>query len=42
LADEREDGLGFAVIRLMINLGAVGVSAAIIALIVATVIVEVD
>ena len=42
MANEREDGLGFTVIRLMINLGALGVSAAIIALIVATVIVEMD
>jgi hypothetical protein len=42
LADEREDGLGFAVMRLMINLGALGVSAAIVALIVATIAVEID
>jgi hypothetical protein len=39
---EREDGPAFAIIRLMINLGALGVSAAIVALIVATIITEMD
>jgi len=42
MADEHEDGIGFAAIRLLINLSAIGIGAAIIALIVATIAVEID
>ena len=40
MAGERDDGAGFTAIRLIINLSALTVSAATVALIVATVIVE--
>ncbi len=42
MAGESDDGAGFTAIRLIINFGALGVSAALIALIVATLIVEID
>ena len=42
MASERDDGVGFTAVRLIINLGALGISAAIVALIVATLIVEID
>ncbi len=42
MASERDDGFGFTAVRLIINLGALGVSAGIVALIVATIIVEID
>ena len=42
MAGERDDGAGFTAIRLIINLGALGVSAALVALVVATIVVELD
>ena len=42
MANEREDGPGFAAVRLITNLGALAVAFATIALIVATIIVELD
>ena len=42
MVGERDDGFGFNAVRMIINLAALGVSAGIIALIVATLIVEID
>jgi len=42
MAGERDDGAGFTAIRLIINLSALGVSAALVALVVATIVVELD
>jgi len=42
MASERDDGVGFTAVRMIINLAALGVSAGTIALIVATIIVEID
>ncbi len=42
MASERDDGFGFTAVRLIINLSALAVSAATVALIVATIIVEID
>jgi len=42
MAGESDDGAGFTAIRLIINLSALGVSVATVALIVATIIVEID
>ena len=42
MASERDDGFGFTAVRLIINLGALALSAGIVALIVATLIVEID
>ena len=42
MASEHDDGFGFTAVRLIINLGALGMSVAIVALIVATIIVEID
>ncbi len=42
MAGERDDGFGFTAIRLIINLGAFGVTVALVALVVATIIVEAD
>jgi hypothetical protein len=42
MASERDDGFGTNAVRLLINLAALGVSAGIVALIVATIIVEID
>ncbi len=42
MASERDDGVGTTAVRLIINLAALGVSVATIALIVATIIIEID
>ncbi len=42
MASERDDGFGTTAVRLLINLSALAVSAGIVALIVATLIVEID
>ncbi len=42
MASERDDGFGSTAVRLLINLAALGVSVGIVALIVATIIVEID
>ena len=42
MVSERDDGFGFTAVRLIINLSALGLSAGIVALIVATIIVEID
>ncbi len=42
MASESDDGFGFTAVRLIINLAALGVSAALVALIVATIITEID
>lgn len=42
MASERDDGFGATAVRLIINLVALGISAGIVALIVATLIVEID
>jgi hypothetical protein len=42
MAGESEDGFGFAAIRLIINLGALGVSAGLVALVVAAIVAELD
>ncbi len=42
MASERDDGFGAIAVRMLINLVALGVSVGIIALIVATIIVEID
>ncbi len=42
MASERDDGFGFTAVRLIINLSALGLSAGIVALIIATLVVEID
>lgn len=42
MASERDDGFGSSAVRLLINLTALALSLGIVALIVATVIVEID
>lgn len=42
MASERDDGFGTIAVRLIINLAALGVSVATVALIVATIITEID
>ena len=42
MASERDDGFAFTAVRLIINLVALGLSAGIVALIVATIVVEID
>ena len=42
MASERDDGFGSSAVRLLINLTALALSLVIVALIVATVIVEID
>ena len=42
MASELDDGFGFTAIRLIISLAALGLCAGIVALIVATIIVEID
>ncbi len=42
MASERDDGFGSSAVRLLINLTALALSLGIVALIVATIIVEID
>lgn len=42
MASERDDGFGFTAVRLIINLGALGLCVGTVALIVATIVVEID
>jgi len=42
MTGESDDGFGFTAVRLIINLSALAVSAGIVALIVATIITEID